>query len=206
MITSANQIVLMMFSHDNVTAGEQTASKIRSFRNLPRGWHYGQGIAISRDIVEKALSIHSFMLTLGFADTNTFPGVGGEILLTFYYNNHCIEVTIEPNGYYSIIHEKGTETLSSVSETDDPESSLNKMAGEIWSQSGSFTFNIMMPGENVLRAWHSRIHRMGREHPSSNLIASTKEMPRSVNISENFMLKQLARRPSFGSSIQQSFR
>ncbi len=101
MTAPINRLSVTAFSIGNVTVGQRTVSKILSFRKLKRGWHYGQGSAISHGIIEKALRIHSVMLSLGFFETNAFPGVDGEVLLTCYFRDHCIEVTIEANSDYS---------------------------------------------------------------------------------------------------------
>lgn len=81
-----------------------TETKCRSFLDLPIGWHSGEGIPPSEETVSRSLSFHGEAIS-GFPLSDAFPGIGGEIMLAFYLNEHCLEFTFEPDGRLVFIHE-----------------------------------------------------------------------------------------------------
>jgi hypothetical protein len=88
-----------------VGAISRTDDKIRSFANLPAGWHYGRGGAVGGDIIRIARRYLWCFLMLGFTETDAFPGAGGEIMVTAYRDGHCIQVTIEVDKTFVVTHE-----------------------------------------------------------------------------------------------------
>jgi hypothetical protein len=83
-----------------------TSAKIRSFAKLPAGWHYGRGVPPSDDVVARALSWYRLFQQLGFAETDAFPGVRGEIAVTAYEGDHYISVGIEPDGTLTVLYQR----------------------------------------------------------------------------------------------------
>ena len=87
------------------TPNSTTAAKIRSFGNLPDGWHYGSGSGSPPWVVRAALDhLYQFMM-LGFSETNAFIGGDGQIMVTAYRGDHCVEVTIELDNTLSVAHQ-----------------------------------------------------------------------------------------------------
>lgn len=66
---------------------------IRSFSELQEGWNFGEGIAPSDEVIDKALQIYrlgkSFLL-IG----NAFPVGDGEIEISFSHKDHFIDILI----------------------------------------------------------------------------------------------------------------
>ena len=87
----------------------ETAKKIQSFRNLPEGWHYGSGHPPTSEMMAKAIAYENFYQLLGFVKTGAFPGVDGEIMVTAYHGEHCLELTIELDGTFRFAHEVGEQ-------------------------------------------------------------------------------------------------
>ncbi len=84
---------------------KKTDGKIMSFERLPLGWHYGKGGPASPHMVRRARGILSLFGTIGFMETDAFPGISGEIMVTAYRGKHCVEVTTELDNSFVVTHE-----------------------------------------------------------------------------------------------------
>jgi hypothetical protein len=92
----------------------QTIQKVRSFAKLPLGWHYGEGDSISTD---KITQTEKFLLTAegwGIDEANAFPGVDGQIELTFYFGEKTFAFMFEVDNTVSITEEIKGEIISDV--------------------------------------------------------------------------------------------
>ena len=87
------------------TPNSTTAAKIRSFGNLPDGWHYGSGSGSPAWVVRAALDLLYQFMMLGFSETNAFIGGEGQIMVTAYRGDHCVEVTVELDNTLSVAHQ-----------------------------------------------------------------------------------------------------
>jgi hypothetical protein len=192
-------------SFNRPMGGNQIAKKIRSFSNLRAGWHYGQGGPILEDRINKAIKIHALLKYIGFLETDAFPGVDGEILLTCYFGNHYIEILVDTAGEISIYHEKDSDVVEELKHVREAELVLSKMVGDIWNSSGSFISNITIRGEGDLTNWRSKTLRMDLEHQSLKWnVFERDELPRA-NISKNSMLMLQAIQPYSGNSTQKFY-
>ncbi len=69
--------------------------KLRSFGAKREGWHHGEGISFGRAVIESAEAIVVCGQLLGFDEMDVFPGLSGEVLVTFYRSGHCIEIEVD---------------------------------------------------------------------------------------------------------------
>ena len=81
------------------------SSKILGFENLEDGWHFGEGYAINKDIIKKALKLDKEAFECRFFETDAFPGLDGEIAFTIYYQDDYFEFIIENNEMVNYFHE-----------------------------------------------------------------------------------------------------
>jgi hypothetical protein len=183
----ANRLLLDNSPGINLEISGHTEQKIRSFRHLTPGWHYGRGIPISETVTRIALRLNALSRYMGVLTTDAFPGVDGEILLTCYVREHYLEVLVRPDEAVSIIHEIADEVVTEVPPTRRPEPVLRQIVGEIWNGSGSYTSTISMFGDRDLPVWHSRTHLMSLAHQSSASRAWTSGALRYANTSQSFM-------------------
>lgn len=91
--------------------GEVTENKIRSFRELPDGWHYGEGVPATEVASDGAISLSREAARLAFFETDAFPGIHGEVMFTVYAGTHYLEFTFELNGSVAFLHERDGEEL-----------------------------------------------------------------------------------------------
>ena len=101
-----------LFSPPKVTASQITERKIRGFRELERGWHYGEGVPIEQSTLDNAIVLHQEAVRLGFLETDAFPGLNGEVMFTIYLDDHYLEFILEPNGNVTFYREKSDEEIS----------------------------------------------------------------------------------------------
>jgi hypothetical protein len=136
-----------------------TKQKIASFKNLPSGWHYGEGVAPTQPMIDNAHDWHKKIAKAGFTITNAFPGVGGEIMISGRHEDHEVEIVLESDGSISFDHEKNDQTVTSI-ERGNPkevEDALNEAAGELWSIS-DFSINDILSRIKIASTdWHFEI-------------------------------------------------
>lgn len=88
-----------------VLTASQTPEKIRSFRKLPVGWHYGDGGPIENSVIQRSIYLYWSMIWRGVVRTDAFAGADGEILLTAYHGEHYLGIVIEQDGKMTFRHE-----------------------------------------------------------------------------------------------------
>jgi len=84
---------------------EETVKRIEGFLNLPVGWYFGTGRPPDRSVVQQSLKHLNNLKDLGLNETWAFPGPNGEIEMTAYLGDFCIEVTVEPDLTFSVAYE-----------------------------------------------------------------------------------------------------
>jgi hypothetical protein len=122
----------------------RTLDKIKSFTKLRRGWHYGRGGPISREILDIAADLHGHLMMIGLTRTDAFAGADGEVLLTAYHNDHYVGVTIESKDKIAVRHEGGDRDVSFVEELNvrKAKNELLRIVRGIWTMSVSYTQRI----------------------------------------------------------------
>ncbi len=206
-MTPQNVLQKAMISYANIISGQRTADKIRAFGSLSEGWHYGRGNASSENIIEECLRIHSRMIGVGFHETDAFPGIDGEVLLTAYHEYHYIDILVELDGCVTITHEIGDTVVSrkgGLSEASCREE-LVKMAGDIWKPSASYTFDTSIIRGGALRVWHSRTRQKTEVSRSLNKNAYFRQALAFANTSRHTIERPLVIPSFFGHSTQNYF-
>jgi hypothetical protein len=164
---------------------QNTAEKILSFRNLPLGWHYGNGGPIDDAVIASAIQLYWLMLQNRLINTDAFPGADGEIQLTAYHtaldgNRHYIGIMIEPTGELSLVYEIDGQDGRQPIEAADLETvktTLREIAGSIagrqWNTSDIFTQKTSTILAGVLPKSPSKNQAWTVALPSSGEIVST---------------------------------
>lgn len=162
----SHKVLYVLASHPyrlTVTVECVTKRKIDGFRTLPDGWYYGEGKAIPDQICDVGVAVLQEMHLLGLTRTDAFPGPGGELMVAAYHGKHCIEVVIEKNGHYQIVHEiNGDEIwMDKVIGERSVKSLLRQRAWEIfgkeWRSYDSSTTSTSTINAVASSAWRSRI-------------------------------------------------
>lgn len=88
-----------------------TLEKIQSFARFQHRWSFGEGVAFAQNTLNKAIQLAKTAHTLGFHETDAFPGLGGEIMITVYQGCEYWEFTLQPTDTITFVYEKGEETV-----------------------------------------------------------------------------------------------
>jgi hypothetical protein len=131
---------------------------IDSFLRVETGWHFGNGHRPLAKTVSDAKIINAEFVRVGISNTHAFLGVGGEIQITAYREDHFFECTIEANDSVTFIHEqKGDNVeyleLISLSDTLGKIATLSEL---VWRTSGLFIQASMTPFEGGFPALLSK--------------------------------------------------
>jgi hypothetical protein len=157
-----------------------TMMKIQSFENLALGWNYGEGGPIDPSVIRGAISILLKFSLTGLTDTDAFPGINGEVMVTAYERDHYLEAIVESNGSISVTYDvNDVEKFSK--ERMEPEEALTKLqdlAGQIWNTSDFYirTISTLTLDKTGSRVWPSETLLAEVEHPLSNALASRQPM------------------------------
>jgi hypothetical protein len=138
-----------------------TAEKIISFGSLPNGWHYGEGRAPDEKTIKSALAVFWQFHRAGFEDTDAFPGINKEIMITAYRGDHYLEVLVENNGTISFSYEfDGEDVIPPLERRAAAEikERVEEVARGIWSTFGSYIAITSTLDRNRIasKVWHSK--------------------------------------------------
>jgi hypothetical protein len=152
----------------------KTAAKIISFRQLPRGWHYGNGVSATREAFSASLKLLTTADFGGFSDTDAVPGFNGEIQLFVYHKSSVLEFTVQANGSIDYRRDDNDQPVAERDDLTIEEALdiLREFETEAWRLSGSSTASTIFDDSNDLAAWPSRIQTTVRGFRSSSWTAS----------------------------------
>lgn len=91
---------------DIKAGGNDITKKIISFSELPDGWDFGGGYAISPKVISMALRIQKIGARLGLTH-DAFPEPDGGVSVAFYAEDHVIQFTVNADLSIEVIHEVG---------------------------------------------------------------------------------------------------
>lgn len=143
----------------NVIAEPRTIQKLREFRRLPDGWHYGSGGPISEITFENAKRVHECLFENGFTYTDAFPGAEGEVQLTAYQGAHFISIIIEPEGQMSFAHEENDIDVSEPEENislSSVKQRITDASRAIWNSSDSCIHGTLTKTRTASPSWDLR--------------------------------------------------
>jgi hypothetical protein len=163
---------------------ERTDAKIRSFARLPPGWHYGAGKAALQETIDLAREYLLLFAQLGFVETDAFPGVDGEIMVSAYRGGHCVEVTLELDSTFTLTHQfDGSDRYHGAGLSSVTASQTLSTISEKINQEACATSDWYIPGTTIStrvdsKTWHSRGPAMGVVRQSSpNRVQSMQVAP-----------------------------
>jgi hypothetical protein len=187
---------------------DRVSTKLRHFRSLRIGWHYGRGKPPAEKTMEAASWLHREALFLGFTSMDAFPGVNGEIMLTIYApGSNYMELTVEPDGTISFAHEINRaeqpvpdNRISAL----DARHLLKNIASSIWSMSISSISPTTTPTGTNLKVWLSKTLQTTGSFQLFRSNASTELPDPFVTMPEDFTPPWHQNRPSIG-DLQKPF-
>lgn len=128
--------------------------KIHNFLRFKSGWHFGEGVAPSYEVAEQASAIVEQASFYG-VDTDAFPGIDGEIMVTVYRDNNYLEFTSETDGTVTFVHERRRRQISYKEglQLNQALDEVRRIGGQTWNILGSFTKIISTARDRSSRVW-----------------------------------------------------
>lgn len=112
-LESNSEYLYVDFPKDSEVTTNSTKKKILDFKNLEKGWCYGEGELFEDHVIRKSVELHKEAINQGFLETDAFPGTNGEIRITIYLDEDYFEFTLDSNEKLAFVHEKGNEEILS---------------------------------------------------------------------------------------------
>ena len=109
---------------------QAVAQKIRSFAELPEGWHFGEGVGATEAAVGSALAINTLLADYRARNIEAFPCVDGGVLVHGYQGTDILEIQCDPDNKVHLVHERKGDLVreQESSSTDDIECYLGELA------------------------------------------------------------------------------
>lgn len=191
-----------------LAAKASTPAKIISFGDLPHGWHFGEGHPPATTAINLAQDLYWLLTAVGYEQTDAFPGIHGEVMVTGYWGDRYAELIAEKDGTVSVYLECDGDELYSeehrsfeeTAETLKRFSTEGAGVEEKWSMSDFCTKNIsiLTPLKTASKVWRSEI-LTGAGFQSYSAPASTQAVVLYVNTPADFILNPSQEiRQSFG--------
>lgn len=180
--------------------------KIKEFANLPKGWHYGDGVAPSTSTIEIASQIGQESQSAGFEYIDAIPGIEGEIQVLCYSESIRAEINIYSDGKIDLILENNGNLISYLENLDLANViSKLKSRGGLWQYLFTFsTHYTIYPGNIGSPALLSN-HQMRMAESQLFARSALKEgkNTRYANISNTITQPLQGIQQSFGNSTPQ---
>jgi len=87
--------------------------KIEEFKKFNEGRHFGEGVAPSKEVADIATRLVKQAIEFSL-DTDVFPGIAGEIMVTVYHKDYYLEFTIENNKKITYVYEENDEEIDCI--------------------------------------------------------------------------------------------
>jgi hypothetical protein len=148
---------------------DPTSRKLDEFESYPTGWAYGQGLSFEASVMNAARTLLIAGQSIGLFSADVFPGLEGEIRVTFYAERDYWEFTVLASGEIEYLHEQDNEPVD-----ERPALSLEHALEEIetqghrkWNVFASSHPNISMAGSGDSRILVSSLQAQMAQSQSS---------------------------------------
>lgn len=174
---------------------------VKSFSVLPVGWHFGEGVPLDEDVKNRGLKLLSDAESFGFDKFDAFPGIDGELQITFHSNDYTAAFTMEINGTVGIVEDENGVILSDREGISDAESRdiLWEMAYRT-----QITSESSIPYDGARRRNDSPVWRLDQHQTQAYLLsilnAFSLKVAKSAVISKNTIRRWRAAQSSSGAS------
>lgn len=145
----------------------ETEKKLNDFLSLKKGWYYGEGKSIDSKTIFIIKDLLYYVEAQGFTETDTFPGLNGDVRLTIYYNEYYIEITLDENCIFLLTIEKNDNEIISDKKFNETEikKEINTYGKKlIWDTLDSSTSATMIQDGEDFKVWDFLTHLMDQEY------------------------------------------
>ncbi|MBI2433661.1 MAG: hypothetical protein HYV26_12415 [Candidatus Hydrogenedentes bacterium] len=119
---------------------QATREKILALGHLKAGWRFGEGDPASPEAFATALALLDTVVGRGFDETDAFPGVNGEVVLTVYFQDRCLEFVVAARNDIDVTWEVGGAVLrvEEGQSLEEARGAVENFWGELWKSFESF--------------------------------------------------------------------
>lgn len=178
----------------------ETIKKVSDFAALSEGWHFGEGGPPSEEMRRRAVFLlRAAHVFFGIDRTNAFPGVRGQIQVTFYHAERMLELTLETDGTVTIAEDEGDREIVFEEGASDAEAfaSLREFSQRIWATSESSTESITIQNVTISPVWRSTFPATNRYLSFTRVVPSPRVVE-FVNILHGTIVSRPESRRSTG--------
>lgn len=186
-------------------------AKVISFARLYPGWHYGAGVPAPEKRVGRAIAYIMFFNGLGLDETDAFPGVDGEVMLTAYKGRHYLQLTLEANDRITavyqingddVFYDEGLSNQDAISWIMDV---VSKIEETECATSGLFTQGILTTELENLRSLSSKTAPTAAGYRSFRRNVRSRQAVAFVNTFANTTQAPPPNHPFFGSLMNPNY-
>lgn len=140
---------------------ESTAKKIWDFKNLSKGWHYGEGDKFEELVLIIAQTLVQTGRNSGIRKMDSFPGLNGNVIVTFYENARYLECTVRKDLTVEIVEELNGAEVSYVesAQIHDTLEKIERFGLAKWATQESSIYVTGIPLKSDSRAQRSKAMR-----------------------------------------------
>ena len=162
-----------------MSAPAAVEARIMNFTSLEKGWHYGRGAVPSMELATFALRVVSQLRSLGISKFEAFPTVDGEILVSAYQGDVCIDALVTAAQAINLVVERGGEEVFARDQMSSSEL-IETIGGKGWLSDASLDWYIpaiIVMNSNASSHWPSMPPMMTTAFPLYlSVVSKTAEM------------------------------
>lgn len=184
-----------------------TIEKVRSFLELPIGWHFGEGVPARSSLATKSIYALELASEAGISRMNAFPGVEGQVQITFYHRSSVLELNLEIDGTVTVAMDEGDEQVEHRENVDwfDSLNEIKEFSERIWSSSESSIQGITIPKKEGFQARPSSLP-VTAKFPLSTTRVPSRPAVRFASMSLRSTVPSRETRSSTGKCLIYSYR
>ena len=131
--------------------------EIHSFKELPEGWHYGEGNPATQHAISMVVRVYVAFVLKGITRIEVFPGIDGGILLSGYHEEETIEVLCGARGEINLLHEVRNEVVhdEDYASADELDEYVRELPWDLRKSSDLFTRDTLVGRSEGLQVWDS---------------------------------------------------
>lgn len=113
--------------------------RLGQIATLPKGWHFGDGVAFAPKELAKVQTLLNFAVKAELEAAEVFPGVDGSIELHLYHEESSLEITCLTDDTFSILTERPDKSITEEEGLSIAGALHAILSLVLWSSSGSST-------------------------------------------------------------------
>lgn len=182
-----------------IASTDPSVKNLLALGELKPGWYYGEGERPAFAEILSAFKIIELMKSHSIKTVETFPGIGGEILVSGYWQDKTFDITCFPGGEFDFEYEEDDVTIESAEgiSLDEIKKKIGARMCQPGKSSAYFTHTITVRQSSATRVRRSASHQRTAAFPLSISTVFDKAQNPFVITSQSSTPSQLRVIPQF---------